>query len=58
MFRYSIFRTSSSEDESSEQQQMGTDGKLDGKSPQLASRIPTKGPNMKLFKGPNDDLLL
>ncbi|XP_041772960.1 uncharacterized protein LOC121594086 isoform X5 [Anopheles merus] len=53
-------RTSSSEDESSElqQQQMGTDGKLDGKSPQLASRIPTKGPNMKLFKGPNDDLLL
>ncbi|XP_040159120.1 uncharacterized protein LOC120897946 isoform X5 [Anopheles arabiensis] len=55
--RYSIFRTSSSEDESSEQQ-MGTDGKLDGKSPQLASRIPTKGPNMKLFKGPNDDLLL
>ncbi|XP_040159121.1 uncharacterized protein LOC120897946 isoform X6 [Anopheles arabiensis] len=50
-------RTSSSEDESSEQQ-MGTDGKLDGKSPQLASRIPTKGPNMKLFKGPNDDLLL
>ncbi|XP_061499451.1 muscle M-line assembly protein unc-89 isoform X4 [Anopheles gambiae] len=56
--KYSIFRTSSSEDESSEQQQMGTDGKLDGKSPQLASRIPTKGPNMKLFKGPNDDLLL
>ncbi|XP_040159119.1 muscle M-line assembly protein unc-89 isoform X4 [Anopheles arabiensis] len=55
--KYSIFRTSSSEDESSEQQ-MGTDGKLDGKSPQLASRIPTKGPNMKLFKGPNDDLLL
>ncbi|XP_061499453.1 muscle M-line assembly protein unc-89 isoform X5 [Anopheles gambiae] len=51
-------KTSSSEDESSEQQQMGTDGKLDGKSPQLASRIPTKGPNMKLFKGPNDDLLL
>lgn len=31
---------------------------MDGKSPQLATRIPTKGPNVKLFKGPNDDLLL
>ncbi|XP_050076189.1 uncharacterized protein LOC126563586 [Anopheles maculipalpis] len=53
--KYSIFRTSSSEDESSDQ----TPVQMDGKSPQLASsRIPTKGPNMKLFKGPNDDLLL
>uniref|UniRef100_A0A182LW38 WW domain-containing protein n=1 Tax=Anopheles culicifacies TaxID=139723 RepID=A0A182LW38_9DIPT len=52
-------KTSSSEDESSEQQQlmMATKG-FDTKSSPLASRIPTKGPNMKLFKGPNDDLLL
>ncbi|XP_049294035.1 uncharacterized protein LOC125769377 isoform X5 [Anopheles funestus] len=58
--RYSIFRTSSSEDESSEQlmASKGSDGKMDSKSSQLACRIPTKGPNMKLFKGPNDDLLL
>uniref|UniRef100_A0AAG5D6P0 WW domain-containing protein n=1 Tax=Anopheles atroparvus TaxID=41427 RepID=A0AAG5D6P0_ANOAO len=49
-------RSSSSEDESCEQQA----AKMDGKSPQLlaAARIPTKGPNVKLFKGPNDDLLL
>ncbi|XP_053675359.1 uncharacterized protein LOC128725623 [Anopheles nili] len=53
--KYSIFRTSSSEDESSEQQMAD---KVDGKSPQLTSRISTKGPNVKLFKGPNDDLLL
>ncbi|XP_052896188.1 uncharacterized protein LOC128303312 isoform X3 [Anopheles moucheti] len=56
--KYSIFRTSSSEDESSEMASKGSDGKMDSKSSQLASRIPTKGPNMKLFKGPNDDLLL
>ncbi|XP_049294034.1 uncharacterized protein LOC125769377 isoform X4 [Anopheles funestus] len=58
--KYSIFRTSSSEDESSEQlmASKGSDGKMDSKSSQLACRIPTKGPNMKLFKGPNDDLLL
>ncbi|XP_035917134.1 uncharacterized protein LOC118514375 isoform X5 [Anopheles stephensi] len=55
--RYSIFRTSSSEDESCDQAADGTKP-MDGKSPQLASRIPTKGPNVKLFKGPNDDLLL
>uniref|UniRef100_A0A182JA35 Uncharacterized protein n=1 Tax=Anopheles atroparvus TaxID=41427 RepID=A0A182JA35_ANOAO len=49
-------KSSSSEDESCEQQA----AKMDGKSPQLlaAARIPTKGPNVKLFKGPNDDLLL
>ncbi|XP_035917133.1 homeotic protein female sterile isoform X4 [Anopheles stephensi] len=55
--KYSIFRTSSSEDESCDQAADGTKP-MDGKSPQLASRIPTKGPNVKLFKGPNDDLLL
>ncbi|XP_021697909.1 uncharacterized protein LOC5575136 isoform X5 [Aedes aegypti] len=55
--RYSIFRSSSSEDE------------LDGpssaahRSDKMSSgtnipRIASKGPNAKLFKGPNDDLLL
>ncbi|XP_058170402.1 muscle M-line assembly protein unc-89 isoform X3 [Anopheles ziemanni] len=53
--KYSIFRSSSSEDESCEQ---AAAAKMDGKSSQLATRIPTKGPNVKLFKGPNDDLLL
>ncbi|KFB51500.1 AGAP006574-PA-like protein [Anopheles sinensis] len=48
-------KSSSSEDESCEQ---AAAAKMDGKSPQLATRIPTKGPNVKLFKGPNDDLLL
>uniref|UniRef100_A0A182WBT1 WW domain-containing protein n=1 Tax=Anopheles minimus TaxID=112268 RepID=A0A182WBT1_9DIPT len=55
-------KTSSSEDESTDQQLMmatkGFDSVMDSKSSPLASRIPTKGPNMKLFKGPNDDLLL
>uniref|UniRef100_A0A182QQJ4 WW domain-containing protein n=1 Tax=Anopheles farauti TaxID=69004 RepID=A0A182QQJ4_9DIPT len=50
-------KTSSSEDESCEQQ-MAAVATADGKSSQLTSRIPTKGPNVKLFKGPNDDLLL
>uniref|UniRef100_A0A182Y2M6 Uncharacterized protein n=1 Tax=Anopheles stephensi TaxID=30069 RepID=A0A182Y2M6_ANOST len=50
-------KTSSSEDESCDQAADGAKP-MDGKSPQLASRIPTKGPNVKLFKGPNDDLLL
>ncbi|XP_021697908.1 BAG family molecular chaperone regulator 3 isoform X4 [Aedes aegypti] len=55
--KYSIFRSSSSEDE------------LDGpssaahRSDKMSSgtnipRIASKGPNAKLFKGPNDDLLL
>nr|XP_029734829.1 uncharacterized protein LOC109399363 isoform X3 [Aedes albopictus] len=55
--KYSIFRSSSSEDE------------LDAASPSAAigdkmtpgvnvPRIASKGPNAKLFKGPNDDLLL
>ncbi|XP_065090691.1 BAG family molecular chaperone regulator 3 isoform X4 [Ochlerotatus camptorhynchus] len=53
--KYSIFRSSSSEDD------------LDGPSQQTIPgdtmavnipRIASKGPNVKLFKGPNDDLLL
>uniref|UniRef100_A0A182NIT2 WW domain-containing protein n=1 Tax=Anopheles dirus TaxID=7168 RepID=A0A182NIT2_9DIPT len=51
-------KTSSSEDESSEQQMAAANGGADGRSSQLTSRLPTKGPNVKLFKGPNDDLLL
>ncbi|XP_052870516.1 uncharacterized protein LOC128276055 isoform X5 [Anopheles cruzii] len=52
--RYSIFRSSSSEDESGDL----TQGSPMADSPQQMARTAPKGPNVKLFKGPNDDLLL
>ncbi|XP_052870500.1 muscle M-line assembly protein unc-89 isoform X3 [Anopheles cruzii] len=52
--KYSIFRSSSSEDESGDL----TQGSPMADSPQQMARTAPKGPNVKLFKGPNDDLLL
>ncbi|XP_055610697.1 uncharacterized protein LOC129757480 isoform X4 [Uranotaenia lowii] len=52
--KYSIFRSSSSEDEL-DGSRKDQDGKMTNAK---SSRIATKGPNMKLFRGPNDDLLL
>ncbi|XP_049546835.1 uncharacterized protein LOC125957867 isoform X5 [Anopheles darlingi] len=61
--RYSIFRNSSSEDESSSDPNTGTTPVADEKANGIlqhstSQRIPVKGPNVRLFKGPNDDLLL
>ncbi|XP_035790852.1 uncharacterized protein LOC118466076 isoform X5 [Anopheles albimanus] len=61
--RYSIFRNSSSEDESSSDPNTGTTPMADEKTNGIlqhttSQRVPVKGPNVRLFKGPNDDLLL
>ncbi|XP_049546834.1 uncharacterized protein LOC125957867 isoform X4 [Anopheles darlingi] len=61
--KYSIFRNSSSEDESSSDPNTGTTPVADEKANGIlqhstSQRIPVKGPNVRLFKGPNDDLLL
>ncbi|XP_050093283.1 uncharacterized protein LOC126576163 isoform X5 [Anopheles aquasalis] len=61
--RYSIFRNSSSEDESSSDPNTGTTPMADEKANGIlqhttSQRVPVKGPNVRLFKGPNDDLLL
>ncbi|XP_058836692.1 uncharacterized protein LOC131693131 isoform X5 [Topomyia yanbarensis] len=55
--RYSIFRNSSSEDEL-DGLTGATSSKSDSMNAYNAARITTKGPNTKLFRGPNDDLLL
>ncbi|XP_058054614.1 muscle M-line assembly protein unc-89 isoform X5 [Anopheles bellator] len=55
--RYSIFRSSSSEDESAELAQ-GSPMADSKTGPHQTARTAPKGPNTKLFKGPNDDLLL
>ncbi|XP_049546836.1 uncharacterized protein LOC125957867 isoform X6 [Anopheles darlingi] len=56
-------RNSSSEDESSSDPNTGTTPVADEKANGIlqhstSQRIPVKGPNVRLFKGPNDDLLL
>ncbi|XP_050093282.1 uncharacterized protein LOC126576163 isoform X4 [Anopheles aquasalis] len=61
--KYSIFRNSSSEDESSSDPNTGTTPMADEKANGIlqhttSQRVPVKGPNVRLFKGPNDDLLL
>ncbi|XP_055536976.1 uncharacterized protein LOC129725327 isoform X5 [Wyeomyia smithii] len=53
--RYSIFRSSSSEDELDGPNGKNMESSVNGYS---KPRIPANGPNAKLFKGPNDDLLL
>ncbi|XP_058836691.1 uncharacterized protein LOC131693131 isoform X4 [Topomyia yanbarensis] len=55
--KYSIFRNSSSEDEL-DGLTGATSSKSDSMNAYNAARITTKGPNTKLFRGPNDDLLL
>ncbi|XP_058054612.1 muscle M-line assembly protein unc-89 isoform X3 [Anopheles bellator] len=55
--KYSIFRSSSSEDESAELAQ-GSPMADSKTGPHQTARTAPKGPNTKLFKGPNDDLLL
>ncbi|XP_058463823.1 uncharacterized protein LOC131438055 isoform X5 [Malaya genurostris] len=55
--RYSIFRNSSSEDELDGPKGVAAP-KSDPMNGYSAARIATKGPNTKLFRGPNDDLLL
>ncbi|XP_039439678.1 uncharacterized protein LOC120420655 isoform X5 [Culex pipiens pallens] len=58
--RYSIFRSSSSEDEldGSAATRAATQDKMASASYNNTPRISTRGPNAKLFRGPNDDLLL
>ncbi|XP_035790853.1 uncharacterized protein LOC118466076 isoform X6 [Anopheles albimanus] len=56
-------RNSSSEDESSSDPNTGTTPMADEKTNGIlqhttSQRVPVKGPNVRLFKGPNDDLLL
>ncbi|XP_050093284.1 uncharacterized protein LOC126576163 isoform X6 [Anopheles aquasalis] len=56
-------RNSSSEDESSSDPNTGTTPMADEKANGIlqhttSQRVPVKGPNVRLFKGPNDDLLL
>ncbi|XP_055536975.1 uncharacterized protein LOC129725327 isoform X4 [Wyeomyia smithii] len=53
--KYSIFRSSSSEDELDGPNGKNMESSVNGYS---KPRIPANGPNAKLFKGPNDDLLL
>ncbi|XP_058463822.1 uncharacterized protein LOC131438055 isoform X4 [Malaya genurostris] len=55
--KYSIFRNSSSEDELDGPKGVAAP-KSDPMNGYSAARIATKGPNTKLFRGPNDDLLL
>ncbi|XP_039439677.1 uncharacterized protein LOC120420655 isoform X4 [Culex pipiens pallens] len=58
--KYSIFRSSSSEDEldGSAATRAATQDKMASASYNNTPRISTRGPNAKLFRGPNDDLLL
>ncbi|XP_050093279.1 uncharacterized protein LOC126576163 isoform X2 [Anopheles aquasalis] len=56
-------KNSSSEDESSSDPNTGTTPMADEKANGIlqhttSQRVPVKGPNVRLFKGPNDDLLL
>uniref|UniRef100_A0A8D8EYV7 (northern house mosquito) hypothetical protein n=1 Tax=Culex pipiens TaxID=7175 RepID=A0A8D8EYV7_CULPI len=59
--KYSIFRSSSSEDEldgNAAATRAATQDKMASASYNNTPRISTRGPNAKLFRGPNDDLLL